>query len=1120
MLISVSNRQNHPRRNAAVRLPYLLLFAAQAFSQTTPAVQPNFEAQILPIFRTACAGCHGLNRQEAGLRLDSLQAVLKGAVSGPVVARADSRNSILYRRVAAADHNLRMPPIGTGLNAQQLDLIARWIDAGTEIPAAHAKVDFASDVQPILRASCLGCHSGPDAKSELKLDVKSSVLQSRPKGQVVVPGAAEKSRMLQRIEGRGGEPQMPFNGKPLAAEQIATLRRWINQGAVWPEQGESKNGNSSRHWAYIKPVKAVPPTIAHAAQVRNPIDQFLLARLEKEGLTYSAPATKEQLARRLYLDLTGLPPSPSELDAFLADAAPDAYEKLVDKLLVSPHFGERWARPWLDLARYADSNGYEADAARKIWMFRDWVIDAFNKDLPFDQFTIDQIAGDMLPNATVEQRIATGFHRNTQLNLEGGVDKDESHFEVLVDRVATTGTVWLGSTLGCAQCHNHKFDPFKQKDFYAMMAFFSNTEKKPAENGGADKIYQEPVLEAATPAQQLTRDAMDAHIRELVKQTETSTPELKAAQTSWEIATLQAERTWKVLQPAKVSARSGTVLTADGEGRILATGEKPRNEVYVIEADLPVPVATAIRVQALPYAALPRGGPGRDPYGNFTLTRVQVETLEGTTWTPVPIKNVAADTGKPSLDRKRGQLWTNDASREDERLARQLVIVLREPLNAQRIRVQIVQESEFGCQSIGYFQLSATGASDPAAVVNSKHSLRAALGKPDRSPEVDKKLSEYYLSISPALQPVRDELKLAREEVDKLDLPSTMVMRQPASFERASDFIRIRGAFGSRAEKVYANVPEFLPPLPESELPNRLGLARWLVSKDNPLTARVAVNRIWEQYFGRGLVETSEDFGTQGQKPSHPELLDWLAVEFMDRGWSMKAIHRVIVTSNAYRQSSAVTPQLYAKDPYNRLLARGPRFRMDAEMIRDSSLTASGLLSAKIGGPSVYPPQPPGIWDMPYNDEKYVESKGEDRYRRGVYTFIRRSAPYPALVNFDATSREQCTVRRTRTNTPLQALTLLNDEAFFEAASALAKRMAAEGGAAARTRIDYGFRLCTGRHATPGELDYLTNWEAAQARQFAANREQAKKLGGDPDAAAWTMVANVLLNTDEAITKE
>jgi hypothetical protein len=1093
-----------------------LLFAGTGLAASQP---PSFNTQILPIFRQACSPCHGSKGPEGHLLLDNLEGVLTGGISGPAIVPGNSRASLLYQRIVSAGAKVRMPPVGAALPSGQIELIAAWIDSVPNRTAGANLVDYARSVEPILRSSCYSCHSGTQPKSQLRLDVKSAALRGGIGGAVIVPGSSEKSRLIQRVEGLGESPRMPFKGTPLDPTQIATLKRWIDEGAAWPETTEARDQSPPEHWAYVKPVKPVLPSVKQAALLRNPIDNFILARLEQEGLTYSPAASKEKLARRVSLDLIGLPPSPMELDAFLADTRSDAYERLVDKLLASPHYGERWARPWLDLARYADSNGYEKDDRREVWKYRDWVINALNRDMPFDEFTIEQIAGDMLPNATEEQRIATGFHRNTQFNEEGGVDKDESYFEVQVDRVATTGTVWLGSTLGCAQCHNHKFDPFTQRDFYSMMAFFNNVDKRQEDNGETP-IYIEPVLEMPTPEQKAHREKLDTRIRELAETTQTTTPELKAAQTAWEKSVLDAESRWRVINPEKMTTAAGTTLTAGAEGLIFATGEAPRNEAYVIECKLPVDAATGIRLEAIPSSKLPRGGPGRDPYGNFNITQIKLEIPDGAGWKVVAIQKIAADTGARSIDRKHGQLWMVDASREERRLPRQLVLVPENPITAREVRITLVQESEFSCQSVGSFRLSATGDQDPATVVDVSHALRALLGKTGRTEDQEKKLADYFLTVAPSLQSARDELKQAKEQEKKLGIASTLVMRERPTFERPSDFIRIRGGFSAKADKVFANVPAVLPPLPEEAMPNRLGLARWLVGKDNPLTARVAVNRIWEQYFGHGIVETSEDFGTQGQKPSHPELLDWLATEFMDRGWSMKAIDRLIVTSTAYRQSAVVTPELLAKDPYNRLIARGPRNRMEAEMVRDTVLAASGLLSAKIGGPSVFPPQPQGIWDMPYNDDVYVESQAEDRYRRGIYTFARRSAPYPTMVNFDAPSREVCTVRRTRTNTPLQALNLLNDQAFWEAARALAGRLAKEGGTDARARIDYGYRLVTGRHAKAGELDYLSQYEAEQQEHFGAQPDEGRKVGGDATTAAWTMVANVLLNLDETITKE
>lgn len=822
-LLPVLNYRKLTMRKMLVVLKAVAITALLS-TGTRPAAsqQPRFEAQILPIFRQSCAPCHGASAPEAHLRLDSLEGVLKGGLSGFVIVPGNSRSSLLYQRIASTDTKVRMPPVGAGLPTESISLIAAWIDSLPIRTALSARVDYAQSVEPILRASCYGCHSGPQAKSQLRLDIKSAAMRGGIGGAVIVPGSSEKSRLIQRVEGQGGEPRMPFNSSPLAPGQIATLKRWIDQGAEWPESAEARDQSPPKHWAYVKPVKPTLPQVEHAALVRNPVDNFILARLEREGLTYSPEASKEKLARRVSLDLTGLPPSPAELDAFLADQRPDAYERLVDRLLASPHFGERWARPWLDLARYSDSNGYEKDDRREIWKYRDWVINALNRDMPFDEFTIEQIAGDMLPNATEDQRIATGFHRNTQFNEEGGVDKDESYFEVQVDRVATTSTVWLGSTLGCAQCHNHKFDPFTQRDFYSMMAFFNNVDKR-TEDNGETPIYLEPVLDMPTPEQKTHREKLDARIKELTDKTQTMTPQLKAEQTAWEKSVVDAEGEWRVIIPQKMTTTAGTVLTSDAQGMIFASGETPRNEGYMIETKLPVDAASGIRLEAVPNSKLPRSGPGRDPYGNFNITEIKLEVPDGEGWKAVAVKKIAADTGARSIDRKRGQLWMVDASREDQRLPRQLVVVPENPITSREVRITIIQESEFSCQSVGYFRLSATGANNPTTVVDVSHSLRSLLGKAGRTEDQERKISDFFLTVAPSLQTARDELKQAKEERKKLDIPSTLVMRELPGFERPYDFIRIRGGFSAKADKVYANVPAVLPPLPEDAMPNRLG---------------------------------------------------------------------------------------------------------------------------------------------------------------------------------------------------------------------------------------------------------------------------------------------------------
>jgi Protein of unknown function (DUF1553)/Protein of unknown function (DUF1549)/Planctomycete cytochrome C len=957
------------------------------------------------------------------------------------------------------------------------------------IPAGAG--DFHKDIEPIFKASCSGCHQGKSAAAGLRVDSREGLLR------VIVPGKPDSSLLMQRVAGKGGK-RMPLGGAPLSADQIEALRHWIEEGAPWPAEGAAR-----KHWAYVRPERPAIPTLKNTKWARNPIDRFVLARLEKEGLRPAPEASRETLIRRLSLDLTGLPPGIAEIDEFLSDTQPGAYERLVDRLLASPHYGERWARPWLDLARYADTNGYEADLRRSNWKYRDWVIQALNRDMPFDQFTIEQIAGDMLPGATDEQKIATGFLRNSMFNEEGGVDREEANWEVQIDRVNTVSSVWLGSTIGCAQCHNHKFDPFSQKEYYQLVAFFNNAEF-------SDKAYRrEPALDLPTPEQASRRDEINAEIKRLEQQLNDSSPEFAKRQADWERGVAEAEASWTPLQPVRLISTGGSTLTAAADGSILASGANPTSDTYVIDAKTLLKEITAIRIEALPDASLPRGGPGRDPYGNFFLTEVHVEA-----GSKVTFRKVLADDGRLN-DKKFGQLWSVDASREDQRLRRQLVLIPEKPLTTDALRIILTQTSEFGCQGLGHFRLSVTGDADPGRVVDVPAKLRPQLGT--KSEELGKR----YRSVAPELAPVRDKLSALRKQLDGLHIVNTLVMSEHAGVESPSAYLRIRGSFLSKGEEVHADVPSILPPLADGE-PSRLGLARWLVRADNPLTARVTMNHIWEVYFGRGLVETGEDFGSQGARPSHPELLDWLAAEFMSNGWSLKSMHRLIVTSSTYRQSSRATPQLLERDPANVLLARGARYRLEAEMIRDVALASSGLLSAKIGGPSVFPYQPEGLWDLPYNDDKWVESKGEDRYRRGLYVFVRRTSPYPSMTAFDAPSREACTVRRIRTNTPLQALTTLNDPAFFEAAQKLAQRILEQGGPDTGSRAVYGFRLVTARRPAAKELESLLSSFEKERRHFDSNPDEARQICGkpDPELAAWSVLSNVLLNLDETLTRE
>ncbi len=846
----------------------------------------------------------------------------------------------------------------------------------------------------------------------------------------------------------------------------------------------------------MKPRRPALPAVAREEWARNAIDRFVLARLEREKLSPSPEAPKSALLRRVTLDLTGLPPSPAELDAFLADAAPDAFDKVIDRLLASPQYGERWARPWLDLARYADTNGHEKDNRRTIWKYRDWVIDALNRDLPFDQFTIEQIAGDMLPDATTEQKIATGFHRNAMTNEEGGVDPDESMYEVLVDRANTTATVWLGTTLACAQCHNHKYDPFSQKDYFRLLAFFANSDFEIRTSGDGTRFF-EARLDLATPDQEKARKQMQADVDRLDKELKTITPAVRDAQEQWEQSMRAADRSWTALAPVHASATNGVALTTLDDGSLLASGPNPPLTSYIVEVETPLEAITGLRLEALPDPSLPKSGPGRDGYGHFRVTGIHagiapVKDPQSAHGAPraVQFKTIKVDdsaypfepadllsTESGSTNRKGGS-WAINAMRDAERMPRHAVLAAETPFGfpgGTRITVRIDHLDGTIGQGIGRFRLSATDAADPLVGSDLSARLRPVLARPvrERSDAQSEDLAAFFRSTAPSLKPARDALAAARKALADLQVPSTLVMKERPSFERPSYELRERGSFTARAGRVYARTPSALHPMREDLPVNRLGLARWLVDENNPLVARVAVNRFWEQIFGRGLVETSEDFGAQGAVPSHPELLDWLATEFMANKWSQKSILRTIVRSSTYRQSSSVRPSLEERDPYNRLLARGPRVRMEAEMVRDAALAASGLLSSKMYGPSVFPLQPAGIWNMPYNSDKWMTSEGEDRYRRSLYTFWRRTSPYPSFMTFDATSREFCQVRRVRTNTPLQALTLLNDPASFEAARALAGRMMGDAAAGVTTgsRAAYGVKLVLSREARPDELE-------------------------------------------------
>lgn len=1126
--------------------------AARAEQPQSPSI-PQFGRDIVPIFEQSCKPCH-VDASMGKLRLDSEAALLRGGASGPAIVPGHSNDSLLIKRLLGLNDSPRMPMGGQPLSSAQMQTLRQWIDGGhfsaqsdqpvqtvqTATTVAGSSV-FAKEVRPILAARCYSCHGPETQQNGLRLDSLSGILKGSDYGPVVVPHKAEGSRIMRRLLAKD-RPQMPYGGPPLSPDQIVTIRKWIDSGAPGPDDTTPlAAAPPPKHWSYVKPVRPAVPNVKDRAWVRNPLDNFILARLEKEGLKPAPEASRATLLRRVYLDLTGLPPSPQELDAFRNDKSPDAYEKVVDRLLASPQYGERWARQWLDLARYADSNGYERDHLRTAWAYRDWVIRALNADLSFRDFTIQQIAGDMLPNPTKDQLIATGFQRNSMLNQEGGIDVNEYYYYSLVDRVNTTASVWLGSTLGCAQCHNHKFDPFPQKDYYRFLAFFAHGEHHV--EGVGDHWMAEPELALPTPDQEKQNKKLQAEIANLQTKLDTQTPELDQAQLLWEGEMLKATGNWTVLKPSSSKSAGGATLKSLSDDSILAGGTNPTADTYVIEAPLSASTITGVRLEVLPDSSLPKGGPGRDTAGNFFLSDFHVEiapTPDHSSSKSLVWKSAVADESqdgysvKNLVEKKAGQL-TGWAIKEGEEspLPRQAVFIPGQPVSVGDGSVLILtlkHQMRHASRNIGRFRISITSIADPAFIAKIPASVRPLLNTPkgQRTPAQKEAMAAAYRAVSPLLDPTRRQMALLKDQVQALGINTAIVMREEPGFLRPSAYIRERGTFTSPGELVYADVPTAFNPLPKDAMPNRLGLAEWLVSPDNPLTARVAVNHYWEAIFGRGIVETSEDFGTQGDLPSHPELLDWLATEFMQNGWSPKKIQRLLVTSATYRQDSRVTPQLLAQDPYNKLYAHGPRFRVDAETVHDIALAESGLLSQKMFGPPVFPYQPEGVWDIPYSNDKWIESKNEDRYRRAIYTMIRRSAPYPSLITYDAPSREFCTVRRVRTNTPLQALTSLNDPYFFEAARTMAKRLTKEGGTHVSDRITYGFRLTVSRSPSPSELDRVATFYKQQEAEYLKNPESAYKTvgaqtGSASDAAqnaAWIMVANVLLNTDEAITKE
>jgi len=991
--------------------------------------------------------------------------------------------------------------------------------AAADVPLPD-KVDFNRDVRPILSENCFKCH-GFDPRTRdggRRLDVREGALKEIDGVRAIIPGQLQGSDLHFRIHSTDKDEQMPppKSGKKITTRQMAILDRWIEQGAPY-----------DLHWAFKRPVAAEPPATRNATWPRNAIDRFVLARLESEGLSPSPEADKYALVRRLYLDLIGLPPTPGEAEAFVQDSSADAYEKLVDHLLASPHYGERWARRWLDLARYADTNGYEKDRPRNIWPYRDWVINALNAGMPFDEFTIEQLAGDLLPNATPEQCIATGFHRNTMLNEEGGIDPLEFRYQAVVDRVGTTSTTWLGLTVQCAQCHTHKYDPITNKEYYQFMAFLNNADEPELDLPPADAAAQEKTRqEKAAKLLATLPDKWPAGNAPLDMAARNEAIEHRFAE--W----LAQERPrvvhWTPLRPAEVKSDS-PLLTVQPDFSVLASGDIQKTDVYDLQFENVPRGVTAIRLEALPDPSLPAHGPGacfyEGPKGDFFLGEFEVSAGGQ------PVKLVRASesytkngmgknpaTAASAIDGDPQTGWSC-ADRPGE--AHEAVFTPAAPLSAGALHVKMVFGRHYACP-LGRFRISVTTDQREAVASALPDEISRLLLVPDEQlAAADRqRLREQFLLAAPELAAAAKEIRNLRQPPA---YPTTLILRERPKDSPRRTFIHNRGEYLQPTDRVEPGVIAALGSLPADAPPNRLGLARWLVSPENPLTARVTVNREWAAFFGRGIVKTLGDFGFQGESPTHPELLDWLAVEFMSDGWSLKRLHKLIVTSATYRQTSRVSPEVQARDPENRLLARGARFRLEAETIRDSALRASGLLSEKLGGPSVRPPQPDGVTDTAYGSPKWTADTGESRYRRSLYTFTKRTAPFALYNNFDAPTGESCIARREVSNTPLQALALLNDVVFLETARALGTSATASQGSV-EDRLHIVFRRCLTRPPTDEEVALLSKFLTLQKERFANGELDAKAFAGDGpgdvnERAAWTALARALMNLDEVITR-
>ena len=1042
--------------------------------------------------------------------------------------------------------------------------------------AEQSDIQFNQDIRPLLSANCFNCH-GPDEESreaDLRLDTREGAFADHNETPILVPGEPQESELYLRIVSTDADEQMPppEGEHHLKPEEIALIKRWIEEGAKW-----------QHHWSFVTPTRPELPAVDQTSWIRGPLDRFVLSRLKEDQLSPSAEADRRTLIRRVSFDLTGLPPTLAEVEAFLADTTPEAYEKVVDRLLASEHYGEHMARFWLDAARYGDTHGLHLDNYREMWPYRDWVVRALNTNMPYDQFLVEQLAGDLLPEATLDQKIASGFNRCHVSTNEGGSIDEEVYVRNVVDRVSTMGTVCLGMTIGCAVCHDHKFDPVSQQEFYQLFAFFNNLDGQSMDGNVKDPA---PSVRVPTSEQSVVRSELQGQLKgveaERTSRMQVIEPEfqdwLSQQKMSDNYAALREmspgqegllvhytfdetegtsilnladlKKPGELLgYPPRIAGKigKGIDITEKGYANLGKVCVFPKEQkisagVWVKlrgGTDGPVISKLAAKENMRGYELSVKDNrvfvllSGRSP-GYVIEVKTSAEILKANTWHHLFFTYDA--TGKASgvrvfVDGVPQPLITQIDSLTTE----------RDYSNGSPL---LLGRSDTGTTLAGgtldelrMYERRLTDTEVLAIFLTDK--LQPALGKPisEWTPDQTKKLQQLYLirkdSTYRQLTEQLEEFRLQFRQVES-EIATTLVFRERDKPREA--FILNRGEYDQPGEKVERKTPKFLPPLDEALSQDRLGLATWLVSDDHPLTSRVAVNRFWQQVFGIGIVETSEDFGSQGSPPSHPDLLDWLAVEFREGGWDMKAMMKQLVLSASYRQSSHMTPDLIRRDPRNRLLARGPRFRLDAEMLRDQALSVSGLLVKQVGGPSVKPPQPAGLWSsVGYSGSNTVDFQKdtgpEKVYRRSLYTFWKRTSPPPQMSTFDAPSRESCSTRRERTNTPLQALLLMNEQQYLVTARCLAERTLLETGTSSRERIEWAFERATLRVPTDQEIEELTIAYEHFREAYSGNVTEAKRLISlgekSPDAsldsvelAIWTMMSSVLLNLDEVVTKE